>query len=64
MPLIEFAREVFPRFYWSAGFIAVLFAVVILAAILYVVTKWSPWLMVALAGGLYLIPFIFGFAMR
>jgi hypothetical protein len=45
-------------FYWSAGFIAVLFSVAAVSFLLYVVTKWAPWMFVAMAACIYMIPFI------
>lgn len=61
MPLVQFVRELFPMFYWSAGFIAVLFAVTGLAFLLYVITRWTPWMVVGLAAGIYMIPFLVTF---
>ena len=58
MPIVQFVRELFPMFYWSAGFIAVLFVVAALSFLLYVVTKWAPWMFVALAATIYMLPFI------
>ena len=58
MPIVQFVRELFPMFYWSAGFIAVLFSVAAISLILYVITKWSPWMLVAMAATIYMIPFI------
>jgi hypothetical protein len=58
MPIVNFVRELFPMFYWSAGFIAVLFIVAALSFLLYVVTKWAPWMFVAMAATIYMIPFL------
>jgi len=58
MPIVHFVRELFPMFYWSAGFIAVLFTVAAVSFLLYVVTKWAPWMFVAMAACIYMIPFI------
>ena len=61
MPLVDLARELFPKFYWSAPFIAVAFIGIALGFFLYVVTKWTPWLIASLTAILYLLPFLFGF---
>jgi hypothetical protein len=58
MPIVNVVRELFPMFYWSAGFIAVLFVVAAASLLLYVVTKWAPWILVAMAACIYMIPFI------
>ena len=61
MPIIEFARQLFPKFYWSAPFIAIALSGIALGLILYTVTKWTPWLIASLTAILYLIPFLLGF---
>ena len=59
--LIDFARDLFPRFYWSAPFIAIAMSGIALGLLLYVVTKWTPWLIASLTAILYLLPFMLGF---
>ena len=61
MPIIEFARQLFPKFYWSAPFIAIALSGIALGLLLYTVTKWTPWLIASLTAILYLIPFLLGF---
>jgi len=61
MPLIDLARELFPKFYWSAPFIAFTFGGIALGLVLYIITRWTPWLIATLTAILYLLPFLFGF---
>jgi uncharacterized membrane-anchored protein len=61
MALINLIRELFPMYYWSAGFIAMLLVAVIAGLILYTITKWTPWIMASGAALLYLIPFLLHF---
>jgi hypothetical protein len=61
MYLVDLARELFPKFYYSAPFIALTFAGIALGALLYVITRWTPWLIATLTAILYLLPFLFGF---
>jgi len=61
MPLIDLARELFPRFYWSGPFIAIALAGTALGMLLYIITRWTPWLIATLTAILYLLPFLLGF---
>jgi len=57
MALVQYIQHNWPQFYWSANFIAALVLVVGLSAALWMVTRWSSWLITGLTAIIYLIPF-------
>ena len=61
MFIIDLAREMFPKFYWSAPFIAVALSGIALGLLMYTITRWTPWLIATLTAILYLVPFLAGF---